>query len=182
MFGIGNKANEQPPIERNELPSPILMTNPHIPALEVPPETPPADNAHVVEGGEQFPGDVVIPEGTIDEGLAATLPPVEDEIDPEGEQSASSQEAFGSDDFHAFIAKNVIKFLSIMDIADEGRRRAAIISLHLGEEGIVERLELAEAFFALQVAYGLDAGITNLVEESAYYTDKIAAMKQWLGL
>lgn len=103
-------------------------------------------------------------------------------VAPEVGMSDIAKGAFGSSDFHDFVSEKIMKFLSIMDIENPGRRRSAVIAQNLGEEGIVARLALAAAFLNLQAVYGLENGLPEMVEESKNYTLKLAAMKQWLTI
>lgn len=94
----------------------------------------------------------------------------------------STKQAFASQEFHDAVEKEILGFLAIADIEHPGRRRAAMIALNIGEEGIAKRLQLAEAFLLLQDYLGSTYGAPNLVDDAKAGTAKIGSMKKWLGM
>lgn len=89
---------------------------------------------------------------------------------------------FSNDMFHDFVAVTILQFLSLVDIADPGQRRGAIIALKLGEDGLHARFRLASSFLHLQEMYGLSIGQPQLVNDSKLYMTKLSEMKAWLGI
>lgn len=161
MFGLTKKDNETAPADEG-----ATQADNFFPEPEVAPATP---------DPEEKPAELLlVEEPAVAEEPAAVLPTVG--------MHKISKSALSSDGFHAFVEEKVLKFLSIMDIENPGRRRSAIIALNLGEEGIIERLALSASFLRLQTDYGLENGHPEMVQESKIYSAKLTAMKLWLTI
>lgn len=84
--------------------------------------------------------------------------------------------------YETYLKAQIFDFLSIIDIANTHERRAIVVALKLGEEGLKKKIKIAAAYIDLQTDYSISAGIQELLEESKKYAAKLTAMKQWLNI
>lgn len=96
--------------------------------------------------------------------------------------SDEAKEALSSDEFHDFIATEILQFLAIMDISHPNTRRAAVIECGPSEEKIAARIALSNAFLHLLAAYAASVESENIAQEALDNSTKLAAMKKWLTI
>lgn len=155
---------------------------------EVPPENPTQAGEASTESPALDSSSAELPTDTLNTPTAVlseeTIPStiVSTPQDQQTGMHDDSKAVFSSVEFHDFIAENVLSFLDIMDIENGGVRREAILARKLNEEGIRNHLDLAEAFLYLQTELAFATRAEALVEHSIIYTNKCAAMKQWLTM
>lgn len=191
MFGIGKKDDETSTEEAPKAENPTLAADAAAPTaasaenITSPPsessETPAAPSASELPPQTE-------PSAPSDAGAAPaapeTLPPIEEPppvIDPAKLDEATSQ-ALGSDHFADWIGENILRFLAIMEIENNGQRRAALLSFNLGEEGIKKRLAIASALMLIKTEYGMASSDPEIVKTAKKCISQIDGMRAWLTL